>query len=237
MEFRFRVKGKQRRASRERVIETVQGLMPEGPAVWMVEVEGARYPVKQVFCETFGVGRRDVSTRDAARVLERLGFEVTKGAVIARRFPKEGETRAGTWPPLVRWDRQDRLAQVECLELPPIWLPWSCVEDWTDVIGTGEHSDEILLPPAKPGVYEVKVRGEAEPIYIGKTLNLRRRIMEALIEGSMLHTAGQKMRENENFADLSVRWAVTDRPAAAEEELWRRHVEFWGRPPKYSGGG
>ena len=33
---------------------------------------------------------------------------------------------------------------------------------------------------------------------------------------------------------VEVRWAETDRPAAAEEELHRRHRERFGRLPRYT---
>ena len=39
--------------------------------------------------------------------------------------------------------------------------------------------------------------------------------------------------ENLDFSKIVVRWAVTDRPSATEEDLHKRHVEKHGRLPKY----
>jgi hypothetical protein len=234
MEFEITVKGRKHLASRERVIEALDGVAPEPETLWMVEVEGAWYPVKQAFCETFGVERKDASTTDARRVLERLGLKVMRADVpIRKRAPGEEALRRRR-PPLIRWDRQERLPP-EVLSIPDIWIKWSFVESFDDIAGTGEHSEEIDLPPPEPGVYEVRCRGRYEPLYIGRTLNLRQRVRDALVKGIAVHVAGQRMRENEGPALLCVRWAVTDRPAAAEEELLRRHEKFWGHLPEYVG--
>ena len=199
----------------------------------MVEVEGVAYPLKQVFCETFGVGRHDVGTREAQRVLERLGFKVTRGEVtVRRRAPMEETRRRKALPPRF-WDKQDALPPV-VLRIPDIWLKWSYYERWEDIAGTGEHSEGIELPPPEPGVYEVYRSGTAAALYIGGTSHLRRRVRDGLVKGVLMHVAGQKMREKEDPAVLTVRWAVTERPAAAEEELLRRHVEEFGSLPEYT---
>jgi len=39
---------------------------------------------------------------------------------------------------------------------------------------------------------------------------------------------------NENVSTIVLRWAVTTRPSAVEEELHRRYKEKFGRLPKYT---
>ena len=236
MEFEFTLQGRKRLASRERVLDTMRGLMPDPETRWMVDIEGVSYPLTQVFCETFAVQRHLDSTRAACRVLERLGFTVTRRETGRRgRLPQ----MAGQAPRdsyiyhAPRHGKQDH-PQPEVLEIPPIVLRWSYSERWDDVAGTGEHATEFQLP-TDPGVYFVYRVGEPVLLYIGGTSNLRRRVTDALVRGKLMHIAGQKIREGEDVEGLRVAWAVTDRPAAAEEELHRKHLERCGRPPKYGG--
>jgi hypothetical protein len=60
------------------------------------------------------------------------------------------------------------------------------------------------------------------------------RIRQALVKGAAKHSSGIRIRQQEDVSGLVVRWAVTDRPAAAEEELHRRYRQEFCRPPKYT---
>ena len=84
-----------------------------------------------------------------------------------------------------------------------------------------------------PGVYEAKYINAEERLTIGKTSNLRMRIKQGLIKGKTPHSAGQKIRDNEDTSRIVVRWSITDRPAAVEEELHKRHINMFGELPKY----
>lgn len=59
------------------------------------------------------------------------------------------------------------------------------------------------------------------------------RIKQGLAKGKAKHSAGRRLRASETVSKIVVRWAVSDRPAAAEEELHRMHVARFGRLPKY----
>jgi hypothetical protein len=48
------------------------------------------------------------------------------------------------------------------------------------------------------------------------------------------HSTGEKIRANEDIAEIYVRWAVTDRPSAAEEELHRQYKAKFGQLPQYT---
>lgn len=235
MEFEITVKGRKRLASRGRVIEALQGVDPERETMYMVEIEGATYPVKQAFCVAFGLDRGDATTRTSCRVLERLGFVLITDGIRPPKPRVKGPSPASYNPPWSpRHGKQDWLEPDE-LVIPPIVLNWWFMEAWEDLAGLGEHADEVDMPPAAPGVYEVYRTGDPVPAYIGQSANLYKRVVGGLVRGIELHTAGQKVRESEDPADLTVRWALTDRPAAAEEELYRRNHELWGRLPAYAG--
>jgi len=135
MEFEITVRRRKHIASPERVLEALEGVEPERGTMYMVEVEGVSYPVKQAFCEAFDVGRRGVNAGQAATVFERLGFEVTRDPVVARRrgTPEEKASKApgaGGWS--ARHGKQDEPELAE-LEIGTIPLRWSFLEEWEDI--------------------------------------------------------------------------------------------------------
>ena len=88
--------------------------------------------------------------------------------------------------------------------------------------------------PHSSGVYEVTVHGEERLLYIGRAWDLQMRVRHGLVKGHSLHPAGDKTRAKEDVSRVCVRWATRGRPAAAEEELLRRHMQRFGAPPKYT---
>jgi len=56
-----------------------------------------------------------------------------------------------------------------------------------------------------------------------------------MVRGNRHHPAGEKIRKHEDTARVRVRWAMTDSPGSAEEELHKAHVRKFGRLPKYTG--
>ena len=233
--FEFTVRGRPRRATRQRVIEAMREAPPGPEAAWMVEVEGTAYPVLQVLVEAFGIAQAGVSSERAARILERLGFPVSRRQVKATRRHPKVTAPLGRTMPLWRRERHGQDLITQPVEIPVIVLHWSYQWRWEEIAGAREDSRDIDLPPGAPGVYDVRAKGRYETLYIGQTSDLMRRVYYGLVQGVMPHVAGDKIRENENLADLSVRWAYTDRPAAVEEELHRLHIETFGYPPTYAG--
>jgi len=92
----------------------------------------------------------------------------------------------------------------------------------------------VIVPNRKAGVYEAKYVDDEQRLTIGKASDLRMRVKQGLVKGKTLHSAGKRIRANEDIRKVVVRWAITDRPAAVEEELHRRHRERFGRLPKYT---
>lgn len=88
------------------------------------------------------------------------------------------------------------------------------------------------MPQAR-GVYEVRHFDGEERLTIERASNLRMRVKQGLVKGYAPHSEGQRIRGSEEVSRLVVRWAITDRPAAAEEELHKRHVIKFGSLPKH----
>jgi len=86
MEFTI---GKRRiELTKEKVVEALKGLEPEplrGRAKYYVELEGRKYPVKQVVVAVTGLSKESFATEQAVRVLKALGFKVKdlkRGSIV-----------------------------------------------------------------------------------------------------------------------------------------------------------
>jgi hypothetical protein len=123
--------------------------------------------------------------------------------------------------------------EIDIVEIPRIELRWSEWHRWDD-LKEDARSGGIKIPNGIPGVYEVKYADSEERLTIGKASDLRMRIRQGLIKGKAKHSSGKKIRENEDVSRLVARWAETDRPCAAEEELHKRYIKKYGRLPKYT---
>ena len=124
------------------------------------------------------------------------------------------------------------MMEIEVIEIPRIKLEWSDWIPWDD-LKTDGRSGGIKVPNKKPGVYEVKYGDAEERLTTGKASDLRMRIKQGLVKGKTPHSAGERIRANETTSDIVIRWASTDRPAAVEEELHKRHLNRFGELPKY----
>ena len=123
------------------------------------------------------------------------------------------------------------------IEIPPLTLIWSHFIPWDDLKLDSRSDPRAVNVPAEPGVYEVYRTNDEEDapaLHIGKTSNLRMRIKQGLVKGKVPHSTGKRIRKSEDTSILIVHWAVTDRPAAVEEELHRAHIEFHGDFPIYT---
>jgi len=118
--------------------------------------------------------------------------------------------------------------------IPPITLHWSSWIRWKTLEPHARSPGGVAVPNGRPGVYEVRRLKEEERLTIGKAADIRHRVKQCLVRGKGPHPAGLEIRSNEDVSQLEVRWAETDRPAAVEEELHRRHREHFGRLPRYT---
>ena len=258
-EHQFTVNGRRMRGTKEGVERALRGVKPEAVRRQAVEIGGARYPVKQAFAVAFGMDRKEFVTNTATRVLQRLGFEVYSRTATARNHEihethergtagtgtarnegggvrSEGTaTASGVRPrfPYTAW--MPKAAEAQRLDMRAIELRWSEWHRWEDLEEDDRGGGGVEVPDGSPGVYEAKVEGQEERLTIGRASDLRARVKQGLIRGNRHHPAGEKIRKSEDTAQVRVRWAVTDRPGAAEEELHKQHVREFGRLPKYTG--
>jgi hypothetical protein len=71
-------------------------------------------------------------------------------------------------------------------------------------------------------------------LIIGKAANLHNRVKQGLVKDMIPHAPGKRLRKEEkDLTKVTVRWAETSRPAAAEEELLMRHKTKHRRLPIY----
>jgi len=122
----------------------------------------------------------------------------------------------------------------ETIRIPPIELDWSDWASWDSLKVDSRSGQGVIVPNKVPGVYEARLTGAEERLTIGKASDLRYRIKQALVKGKAKHSAGDDIRANEDTSRIEVRWAATERPAAAEEELHKRYQTKFGKLPKYT---
>lgn len=122
----------------------------------------------------------------------------------------------------------------EVITIAPIRLRWSDWIPWDDLKIDARYGGGTRVPSGISGVYEVKYAGADERLTIGKASDLRMRIKQALVKGKVPHSAGKRIRAQEDLSRIVVRWAVTDRPAAAEEELHKKYEAMFGKLPRYT---
>jgi len=123
---------------------------------------------------------------------------------------------------------------IRYIEIPPITLDWSEWYAWHKFELDARTESEGITLPNSPGVYEAKLFDTDERLTIGKASNLRMRVKQGLVKGKVPHSSGKDIREKENTSRIVIRWVITDRPAAVEEELHKRHIEAFGKLPKYT---
>ncbi|HNT78923.1 MAG TPA: hypothetical protein PKH77_28280 [Anaerolineae bacterium] len=123
---------------------------------------------------------------------------------------------------------------INLIAIPAIELHWTDWYVWERLTLDARIDPNSVTPPNVSGVYEVRLNHQDERLTIGKAANLRRRVKQGLVKGKMPHSSGKDIRAHEDTTQIVIRWAETDRPAAVEEELHRRHKEIFGRLPKYT---
>ncbi len=124
--------------------------------------------------------------------------------------------------------------ETQRLEIPAIVLNWTPWYAW-DQIASASMSKNGAAISSGPGVYEVANNsGSPLRLTVGKAVNLDRRIREQLVLGRGKHSTGTRIRAAEDPSKLVVRWAETDRPCAAEEELHIRYRAQYKCLPLYT---
>ncbi|MBM3471670.1 MAG: hypothetical protein FJX75_00175 [Armatimonadetes bacterium] len=249
--YEFTLNGQRLCRTKLQVENALRKVTPDRINVHAVEVNGVRYPVRQAFAVAFDVGRKEVDSDRARRVFLRMGFPVSASPEANRpartrsaqaqaqqggvrpRFPR---ARGLPRPLRVETDPDDGTpaAQVQALEIPPIVLAWSRWVPWNDLLQDERQRTGPRVPIGRPGVYEVIREPHIERLTIGRAADLRARVKHQLVMGHGNHPVHKAILAGEDTTKLLVRWALTDRPAAAEEELHRLYVRRHGRLPKYT---
>jgi hypothetical protein len=121
----------------------------------------------------------------------------------------------------------------QTINIPKITLNWSEWTSWASV-ALLEREGGVTIPNKISGVYEAKHAHSDECLTIGKASDLRWRVRQGLVRGKAPHSSGSLIRTNEDLTTVCVRWAITDRPAAAEEELHRLYRGKHECLPKYT---
>jgi len=227
MESRFTVQGRRIEATTEQVEAALRDVEAERIHVHSVEVNGRDYPVRQAMEVAFDLDRQECFPQVGCRVFRQLGFRLHASS----RRPRPKGTRARLRKAIP--NRNPEIGPVEdvVIELPRIHLAWFRWERWEDI---AEHGVAIAkIPRGESGVYEARLSNRDERLTIGRASDLRTRVVHGLVRGTMKHTAGDKIRAEEDLSQVVVRWARTDRPAAIEEELHLRHIAEFGRLPKH----
>lgn len=126
--------------------------------------------------------------------------------------------------------------EIDVIDIPKIELHWSDWYKWDEIKTDSrlKSNNKIIIPNKKSGVYEARYENSEERLTIGKASDLRMRVRQGLVKGKVPHSTGNRMREEIlDFSKVFVRWAITIRPSATEEELHRRHIEKFGSLPRY----
>lgn len=120
------------------------------------------------------------------------------------------------------------------ITIPPIKLVWTEWYSWETLLKDARTDKNAARLPDKPGVYEVKYVDQEKRLTIGKASSLRMRVKQALVKGKIPHSSGERIRAEEDLAQIVIRWAETARPAAVEEELHRQYFDLYGALPKHT---
>lgn len=78
MKERFILKRKAYEKSKEEVERIMSGVQPEVIWKYYVEINGVKYPPKQILSIVLKLGRVEFTTMDAANILRRLGFKIER---------------------------------------------------------------------------------------------------------------------------------------------------------------
>jgi len=219
---------------REHILQAIEEIDINGvPDVrkstnYLLEYEEKQYPPKFVIsiANRYANGEELDSNSfsggsESNKFLYRLGFKIVDRdniTVTRHHVP-------------IRVKQKTVIAETQQIEIPAIELGWSPWYEWNDVALL--QRDGGISVPSHSGVYEAKIADEEERLTIGKASSLYSRVKQGLVRDKVPHSAGDKIRAHEDTAQVVVRWAITDRPAAVEEELHQAHILKFGGLPKH----
>jgi hypothetical protein len=123
---------------------------------------------------------------------------------------------------------------IEVISIKELTLKWSEWVPWEALKLHALKPGGITVPNHVSGVYEAKLVDCEKRLTIGKAADLRMRVRQGLVKGKTKHSSGKDIRAHEDMSQVVVRWAETDRPAAAEEALHKRYKARFGEMPKYT---
>jgi hypothetical protein len=140
---------------------------PEDIREHWVEIDGVRWPVKQVLETVTGVHRREFTSQTARRQLARLGFVVSdeRGATSPSASVGSVQTRSRVRPSTLP-------------EVGAVTVTVAFVWRHAGPIDLGGDALPAFPPlPSVPGLYRFTLLGAGNPptVYIGESVNLARR--------------------------------------------------------------
>lgn len=94
----FTLAGRQFDLSDEDVRTRIAKHRPEPIDQYWVEIDGTRWPVKQVMALATRLGRGEFQSQNSRRLLAKLGFTIGKGSSALPQSPKQGATKPATRP-------------------------------------------------------------------------------------------------------------------------------------------
>lgn len=122
----------------------------------------------------------------------------------------------------------------QLIHIPEFILKWTDWFPWERFLLDARYDNRSVNPPKEPGVYEVRIFDQDERLTIGKASNLRQRVKQGLVKGTIPHSSGEKIRANEDVTQIVIRWAETERPSCVEEELHKKYFAKYSMLPKYT---
>jgi hypothetical protein len=118
--------------------------------------------------------------------------------------------------------------------IPEFSLEWTDWYPWDRFLLDARNNPNAIKVPNFPGVYEAKLMNEEQRLTIGKASNLRMRVKQGLVKGKVPHSSGEVIQKYIELSQIVIRWAITDRPSCAEEELHKQYAKKHGVLPIYT---
>lgn len=167
--MQFTLTGQSFELTAEIVRQKLAGRVPESIQEYWVEVDGVRWPVKQVMAVATGLDRRRFQSQNSRRLLQRIGFSVGQGGSVISANP--GSARPRVNRAAFDADALDVLESVdvrvafEWLRAGPITLD-------------ADGLPKFPLLPRVPGLYRYDFGLDdagVRTLYIGESVELARR--------------------------------------------------------------
>lgn len=143
--------------------------VPESIKEYWVEIDGVRWPVKQVMALATGLDRRAFQSQNSRRLLERLGFSVSQGGSVISANARSAKPRANR----AAFDAE----ALDVLESVDVRVTF----DWLragPVVLDAEGLPKFPSLPRLPGLYRYDFGLDdagVRTLYIGESVELMRR--------------------------------------------------------------